>query len=171
MSKASDTEVIMTKEEVRSRLRKAGYKVVDDNSVVTVLIAPDMPFKATLKDVRERLKGMGYDASFSIRQQKDIDIDADPDTDSDTEISTDTDTDIDTDIDIDIDADIAAEDTVISEDDAKLKADRDTDSAEDICSTEGLDSDETDYFDEEDSDMILNEDAVQFSLDDFGLDY
>ena len=33
----------MTKEEAKKKLRASGYNVIDDNSVVTVIISPDTP--------------------------------------------------------------------------------------------------------------------------------
>ena len=70
----------MTKEEAKKKLEHAGYAVIDDNSVVTVLIAPDADFKKTIKEVKDKLTEWGYNASFAIRQQKgagEIEIPAD----------------------------------------------------------------------------------------------
>ena len=59
---------MITKEEAKSGLRKAGYYVVDDNSVITVLIQGNANLKKTVSDVRELLYGMDYHASFSVKQ-------------------------------------------------------------------------------------------------------
>lgn len=59
---------MITKEEAKSGLRKAGYYVVDDNSVITVLIQANGNLKKTVSDVRELLYGMDYHASFSVKQ-------------------------------------------------------------------------------------------------------
>ena len=59
---------MITKEEAKSGLRKAGYYVVDDNSVITVLIQPGANMKKTVSDVRELLYGMDFHASFSVKQ-------------------------------------------------------------------------------------------------------
>ena len=154
----------MTKEEAKNKLRQAGYTVIDDNSVVTVIIGADGNIKTTIKAVKEKLKALGYEASFSVRQQKDSENFAkeasatEPDTDSYEEES-----------DIE-DAEISqdAEEPILHEEAsgedkeaAKDNKDKKTDDADD----------DTEYFDEEDSAMILGEDAIQFSLDDFGLDF
>ena len=59
---------MITKEEAKSGLRKAGYYVVDDNSVITVLRQANGNLKKTVSDVRELLYGMDYHASFSVKQ-------------------------------------------------------------------------------------------------------
>ena len=59
---------MISKEEAKSGLRKAGYYVVDDNSVITVLIQANANLKKTVSDVRELLYGMDYHASFSVKQ-------------------------------------------------------------------------------------------------------
>lgn len=102
----------MTKEEAKKKLEHAGYAVIDDNSVVTVLIAPDADFKKTIKEVKDKLTEWGYNASFGIKVSK-----------------------------------------------SELK------------SNDKESEDEDEFFDEEDSDMLLNEESIQFSLEDFGLDF
>ena len=102
---------MITKEEAKSGLRKAGYYVVDDNSVITVLIKETDQMKKTISAVRELLLKMDYHASFSVRQEAFLDDD-------------------------DEDLENAFEDVVI---------------------------------DESDMDMLLNEDSVQMSLEDLGL--
>jgi hypothetical protein len=102
---------MISKEEAKAGLRKAGYNVVDDNSVITVLIKGTDQMKKTVSAVRELLLKMDYHASFSVRQEAFLDDDDD-------------------------DLENAFEDVVI---------------------------------DESDMDMLLNEDSVQMSLEDLGL--
>lgn len=59
-----------TREEAKAKLRKAGYSVVDDNSVLTVIIAEDVSVKNTVKNVKELLTKIEYSASFGVRQHK-----------------------------------------------------------------------------------------------------
>ncbi len=159
----------MTKEEAKNKLRQAGYTVIDDNSVVTVIIGADGNIKTTIKAVKEKLKALGYEASFSVRQQKDSENFAkeasatEPDTDSYEEES-----------DIE-DAEISqdAEEPILHEEasvEDKEAADEEV-TKDDIDKKTDDEDDDTEYFDEEDSAMILGEDAIQFSLDDFGLDF
>ena len=102
---------MISKEEAKAGLRKAGYRVVEDNSVITVLIKETDQMKKTVSAVRELLLKMNYHASFSVRQEAFLDDDDD-------------------------DLENAFEDVVI---------------------------------DESDMDMLLNEDSVQMSLEDLGL--
>ena len=44
---------MISKEEAKAGLRKAGYSVVDDNSVITVLIKETDQMKKTVSAVRE----------------------------------------------------------------------------------------------------------------------
>ncbi len=60
----------MTKEEAKQKLRKSGYNVVEDNSVVTVYISPEKSMKNAIRDVKEKLYSWGYNASFGIKQHK-----------------------------------------------------------------------------------------------------
>lgn len=154
----------MTKDEAKIRLRKEGYNVVDDNSIVTVLITPDASLKNTVKDVESKLKALGYDASFSVRQVEDAAAGETMKPLADEEIE----------------EEAAAEDAAETEDavaeDTDDAADTDESSSDkkDSGEDEGSGDDGgsvIEYFDDEDSDMLLTEDAVQFSLDDFGLDF
>ena len=71
---------MITKEEAKSGLRKAGYNVVDDNSVITVLIREGENIKKTVAGVRELLIKMDYHASFGVKQEEFFDEeDEDPD--------------------------------------------------------------------------------------------
>ena len=45
--------------------------VADDQSIVTVLLPADTPLEKGVKDIKEKLKAMEYEASFSIRQSRD----------------------------------------------------------------------------------------------------
>ena len=62
---------MISKGEAIARLKKMGVTVADDQSIVTILLPSDIPFNTGIKDVKEKLKAMGYDASFSIRHSKD----------------------------------------------------------------------------------------------------
>lgn len=157
----------MTKDEARHKLRKEGYNVVDDNSVVTVLIPADASVKKTVTEIEAKLKAMGYDASFAVKQVADGVV-----MESDDGLNDQDESDV---ADIDIDADetgVSAEDEDQSSDnDAASSEEGSDDSAEDAGDTADSEESEPEYFDDDDSDMLLTEDAVQFSLDDFGLDF
>ena len=149
----------MTKDEAKHKLRKEGYNVVDDNSVVTVLIPVDASVPKTVKEIEDKLKTYGYEASFAVKQVSDAAASQGADVNDD------------------------SEDEVFEEESVPASAEEET--AEEEASIEEEPSKQTDeaddkeddnggnieYFDEDDSDMLLTEDAVQFSLDDFGLDY
>lgn len=186
----------MTKEEAKQKLRKHGYNVIDDNSVVTVVISPDASLKTALKDVKDKLSMWGYNASFGIRQQKGAEnIEQDDvvetvddlaeteavDSISDTESATDdnsTDS-AGTTVSSTLDGlaeekeDNASEGKKTTSKKTKKSAEEEDTSAEsenDSSDDEFFD-DEDEYFDDEDSDMLLTEDSIQFSLEDFGLDF
>ena len=149
----------MTKDEAKIKLRKEGYNVVDDNSVVTVLIAPDASVSKTVKDVEAKLKTLGYEASFAVKQVADgsaIQTD-EPDEDAPDGVA---------ETEQDQDTEDTAEDTA---------ADGGSDVTEVPAEVEDkadqAEEDDSGYLDDEDSDMLLTEEAVQFSLDDFGLDF
>ena len=157
----------MTKDEAKIRLRKEGYNVVDDNSVVTVLITPDASLKNTVKDVESKLKALGYDASFSVRQVEDAAAGETMKPSADEEIEEDA---------VAEAAENAAEteDAVTADTDDAADTDESSSDKKDSGTDEGSGDDGgsvIEYFDDEDSDMLLTEDAVQFSLDDFGLDF
>ena len=149
----------MTKDEAKIKLRKEGYNVVDDNSVVTGLIAADASVSKTVKNVEAKLKELGYEASFAVKQVADgsaIQTD-EPDEDAADDVA-ETAQDQDTE---DVAEDTAADGgSDVTE--AQAEAEDNADQAEE---------DDSGYLDEEDSDMLLTEEAVQFSLDDFGLDF
>lgn len=158
----------MTKEETKQKLRKSGYNVIDDNSVVTVVIAPEVSMKNAVKDVKDKLSAWGYNASFAIRQQKgaaeieNVEDDEVADSLEDT-----------AEIEFEEDEKNDAVDVAVSElaevseaEEIKPTSDKKNDTPKE---EENLNEDE--YFDEEDSDMLLTEESIQFSLEDFGLDF
>lgn len=157
----------MTKEEAKNKLRQIGYTVTNDNSVVTVLIADNGNIRSTVKAVKEKLKEIGYEASFSVRVQKEAEnysndksLDDAVTDGSDIELSVGPVKDID-----------PIEDKKDASDPENEKNDEAVEENTDKKPDEDNADDDTEYFDEEDSNMILGEDAIQFSLDDFGLDY
>lgn len=62
---------MISKGEAITRLKKMGVVVADDQSIVTILLPPDIPLSKGIKDIKEKLKAMEYEASFSIRQSRD----------------------------------------------------------------------------------------------------
>lgn len=61
---------MISKGEAIQRLKKMGVMVADDQSILTILLPAEISFSVGIKDVKEKLKAMDYDASFSIRQSK-----------------------------------------------------------------------------------------------------
>ena len=156
----------MTKEEAKQKLRKSGYNVVDDNSVVTVVISADSSMKNAIKDIKDKLNSWGFNSSFGIRQHKGVIEGAEMD-----------ETDEALDMELDDENEEIAEEEIENQKktDAILTNDAevtDTTSANKSATVESDDSDDDDeYYDEEDSDMLLTEESIQFSLEDFGLDF
>lgn len=156
----------MTKEEAKKKLRSVGYTVVDDNSVVTVLISGDASMKNSIKDVREKLLTWGYEASFAIRQHKGELSEIEDESDDEIDIAEE-----------DAADDVALEDANALDEDMSGIASKAAASNIDMADkkngnvAEMKELSEEDYFDEEDSDMLLNESSIQFSLEDFGLDF
>lgn len=62
---------MISKGEAIARLKKMGVMVADDQSIVTILLPSTIPLSAGIKDIKEKLKAMEYNASFSIRHSKD----------------------------------------------------------------------------------------------------
>ena len=62
---------MISKGEAIARLKKMGMMVADDQSIVTILLPSNIPLSVGIKDIKEKLKGMEYNASFSIRHSKD----------------------------------------------------------------------------------------------------
>ncbi len=158
----------MTKDEAKIRLRKEGYNVVDDNSVVTVLITPDTSLKNTVKEVESKLKALGYDASFSVRQVADAAMSEAHKASEGPAAEDDIEEEI---IGNESEPESAGDDSPevpeAADEGVEDKKDDDGDGDGDDNSGGSV----IEYFDDEDSDMILTEDAVQFSLDDFGLNF
>lgn len=150
----------MTKEETKQKLRKSGYVVVDDNSVVTVVISPDVPMKNAIKDIKDKLYSWGYDASFSIRQQKGAEdmasVEEDiSDENEEVEAANENDV-VETETSALVKSDVIQKDLEVNDSKIEVKSESESDD---------------EYFDEEDSDMLLTEDSIQFSLEDFGFDF
>ena len=61
---------MISKDEVNQKLRKMGYQVAEDSSVVTVLILSSVPLKSAIKDIKNKLSEMEYTASFGVKQYK-----------------------------------------------------------------------------------------------------
>lgn len=62
---------MISKAETLQRLKKMGMVVSDDQSIVTVLLPKEVAFEIGLKDVRQKLKDLGYESSFCVKQSKD----------------------------------------------------------------------------------------------------
>lgn len=58
---------MISKVEAIQKLKKMGLQVADDNSVVTILLPKEVAFSAGLKDVKEKLKQIEYEASFCVK--------------------------------------------------------------------------------------------------------
>jgi len=147
----------MTKEEAKSKLKKLGYTVVDDNSIVTVVIPPGTSMKNTIKSVKESLYEWGYNASFSVKQHKGVDEVLNPENTTDMVESQSLDETIE---------DVESIDTKEPIEPIEAKAKTDTKK-----NKNKKEEAEDEYYDEEDSDMLLTEESFQFSLEDFGLDF
>ena len=62
---------MISKVETLQKLKKMGMVVSDDQSIVTILLPAGIPFDKGLKDAKEKLKEMGYESSFCVKQSKD----------------------------------------------------------------------------------------------------
>ena len=62
---------MIAKAEVLQKLKKMGMTVADDESIVTVLLPTEVAFETGLKDVKARLKELGYESSFCVKQSRD----------------------------------------------------------------------------------------------------
>ena len=60
----------MEKTEAAGKLKKAGYQVQFDSSVVTVLLSKKSNMTSEIKKIRAFLREHGYQASFGVRQMK-----------------------------------------------------------------------------------------------------
>lgn len=61
---------MISKVEAILKLKKMGMNVTDDHSIVTILVPAGMSFEKGVKEVRARLKEIGYVSSFCIKQSK-----------------------------------------------------------------------------------------------------
>lgn len=66
---------MISKVEAIARLKKMGVMVADDHSIVTILIPAEISFATGLKDVRQKLADIGYEASFCVKQTGDKAVD------------------------------------------------------------------------------------------------
>ena len=67
----------MEKTEAVNKLKKAGYQVQFDSSVVTVLLPKRLNVTQEIKKIKSFLDEIGYDASFGIKQIKeDVSLDS-----------------------------------------------------------------------------------------------
>ena len=62
---------MISKAEALQKLKKTGMVVSDDQSIVTILLPTEVPFEKGLKEVKEKLKEIGYESSFCVKQSKD----------------------------------------------------------------------------------------------------
>lgn len=60
----------MEKTEAVNKLKKAGYQVQFDSSVVTVLLEKEKSVAQEIKKLKSFFKEIGYDASFCVKQQR-----------------------------------------------------------------------------------------------------
>ena len=60
----------MEKTEAVNKLKKAGYQVQFDSSVVTVLLSKRLNVTQEIKKIKSFLNEIGYDASFGVKQLK-----------------------------------------------------------------------------------------------------
>lgn len=59
---------MITKEDAINKLKKAGYNVVDEDSVITIIISEKSSIKNTVKSVKELFLKIDYQASFGVKQ-------------------------------------------------------------------------------------------------------
>ena len=63
---------MISKGEAISRLKKMGVSVADDQSIVTILLPKEKSLTAGIKDIKEKMKVIDYNASFCIKQKSDM---------------------------------------------------------------------------------------------------
>ncbi len=156
----------MTKEEAKQKLRKSGYNVVEDNSVVTVFISPETNMKNAIRDIKEKLYAWGYNASFGVKQHKGAEDMATEEAREEILEDEMIEAEVEAEAEAEAEAVVAAPAKETLEAPAKVEA---TKAPAEESSDPTDDDDE--WFDEEDSDMLLTEESIQFSLEDFGLDF
>ena len=64
----------MEKTQAVGRLKKAGYRVQFDSSIVSVCLPMGANINQELKKLRAFFQEIGYDASFGIRQLRDVPV-------------------------------------------------------------------------------------------------
>lgn len=166
---------MISKEEAKAKLRKAGYSVVDDNAVVTVLVSEKSNIKNIVKDVKELLLKADYNASFGIKQTNASLEDSSEESVDEIDV-------------IDVDSSDSNSLTAIDDNDnsdtIKEEAPKKKETSKRVKKAQKKEESE-EFFDDEDDDiegasseinldafdmdMLLNEDSVQFSLEDFGM--
>lgn len=77
---------MISKGEAISRLKKMGVTVADDQSIVTILLPKEISLAAGIKDIREKMKAMDYNASFCIKQKSDMTMEKERETESHGEV-------------------------------------------------------------------------------------
>jgi len=135
---------MISKDEAKIRLKKAGYNVSVDGSLLTILIEPGKSIKNTVKEVKEFFLKIDYNMSFAVKQSSSAGVN-----DNDTSENSDD------------------EEVIINNENIDTKED----SSEEYFDEEDdvKDIDDKLKLDEFDTDMILNDSSVQFSLEDFGM--
>lgn len=58
---------MISKVEAIQKLKKMGLQMAEDHSVVTVLLPKEVSFSVGLKDVKDKMKQIGYEASFCVK--------------------------------------------------------------------------------------------------------
>lgn len=64
---------MISKGEAITRLKKMGVVVAEDQSIVTIILPPDVSLATGIRDIKDKFKNMEYTASFCIRQAKNTD--------------------------------------------------------------------------------------------------
>lgn len=165
---------MITKEEAKNKLRKAGYSVVEENSVITILISEKASIKNTVKSVKELLLKMDYQASFGVKQHSSNGEEETADDAISESVSEYEETGFDSEIE-NIETYEEAEIKTASAAKTKKRSSKKTKDEpvgeDDFLDEEDENLEELDKIklDEFDMDMMLSEDSVQFSLEDFGL--
>lgn len=160
---------MISKDEAKAKLRKAGYSVVDDNSVITILVPERTNIKNVVKNVKELFLKNDYQASFGVRQTSSALDTNDEMLEDETELEA---SDIDEAEEIDLTvADLSEKEKTTKSKTSSKKKDK-KDSEDDFFDDEDENPENADSsitLDEFDMDMLLNEESVQFSLEDFGM--
>ena len=59
---------MISKDEAKAKIKKAGYNVSVDGSLLTVIIEPGKSIKNTVKELKELFLKIDYNMSFSVKQ-------------------------------------------------------------------------------------------------------